>query len=262
MLIAALIGGFAGWRGIWRVTALCNLAYAGVVWVMYRKHVASAIVGAIHPPPFKELFATALRSGPLLLAGCFLTYAANFIALTGFLPLMLQETGQAASGAAGLLAAFVVAANMLGNAASGFIAERGLKRSRIIAVASAITGLCGIGVFVEILPFPLRYGLALLFAAVGGIIPGSCFGAAQSLAASPAKASPIFGGLIQGAGIGQLVGPPIVAAIVKAMGSWHGAAVFIAAAALITVALALTFERIVPVPEAPGGSSPRLRGEQ
>ncbi len=245
MIVAALIGDLAGWRGIWRLTALCNLGYAVIVWRLFGGRDTSTASGPA-PARFRELFATALRPGPLLLAACFVMYAGNFLALTGFLPLMLQQSGEASSAWAGFLSAVVVAANMLGNAASGFIAERGIPRPLVIAAAAAITGLAAIGVFVDALPFGLRYGLALVFSGVGGVIPGTCFGAAQSLAAKPAEAGPIFGGLIQGAGIGQLVAPPLVAAVVQAFGSWRGAAVFIAAAALINVALASALWRIAP----------------
>jgi hypothetical protein len=179
------------------------------------------------------------------LAGCFVAYAGNFLALTGFLPLMLERSGEATAFFAGLLAAFVVAANMLGNAASGLIAERGFPRALIIAAAAAIIGLCAIGVFVDVLPFAVRYALALLFAGVGGIIPGTCFGTAQELAETPAKASPIFGALIQGAGIGQLVAPPLVAAVVGVVGTWRGAAVFIGLVAAINVALAIALQGVM-----------------
>jgi CP family cyanate transporter-like MFS transporter len=245
MVAAALLAGSLGWRDIWRLTAALNLGYAVVVWLVFRKRAALPAAARPGREPFKDGLATALRPGPLLLAGCFLTYAGNFLALTAFLPLMLEKSGEASPLWAGLLAAVVVASNMLGNAASGFIAER-VSRPHIIAAAAAIMGLAAVGVFIDILPFALRYGLALVFAIVGGVIPGSCFGAAQSLSDSPAKAGPIFGGLIQGAGIGQLVGPPLVAALVQAVGSWRGAAAFIAAGALINVALALALSRVTP----------------
>ena len=182
----------------------------------------------------------------MLLAGCFLTYAGNFLALIGFLPLMLTRSGEASASSAGLLTAFIVAANMIGNAASGFIAEKQLVASAHHRDRSPRSwALAAVGVFIETLPFALRYVLALVFAIVGGVIPGTCFGAVESFATSPAKAGPIFGGLIQGAGIGQLLGPPIVAAIVEAIGSWHGAALFIAAGALMNVALAVTLDRLI-----------------
>jgi MFS transporter, CP family, cyanate transporter len=246
MIAAALLSGALGWRELWRLTAFLNLAYAVVVWLVFRKRAASLDSIQASPEPFRARLATALRPGPLLLAGCFLTYAGNFLALTGFLPLMLAKSGQASLASAGLLTAFVVAANMVGNAASGFIAERGPSRPRIIAIAAALTGIAAIGVFTELGPFALRYALALVFAVVGGVIPGTCFGAVERFAASPAKAGPIFGGLIQGAGIGQLLGPSLVAAIVQAIGSWHGAALFIAVGALVNVALALMLERVMP----------------
>jgi CP family cyanate transporter-like MFS transporter len=249
MLIAALLAGAWSWRQLWQATALLNLAYATVVWLAFRGRVAAtAALWPAKPKPmrFRDRLITALRPGPLLLAGCFLTYAGNFLALIGFLPLMLTRSGEASASSAGLLTAFIVAANMIGNAASGFIAEKSrLSRPRIIAIVAAIMGVAAAGVFIETLPFTLRYVLALVFAIVGGVIPGTCFGAVESFATSPAKSGPIFGGLIQGAGIGQLLGPPIVAAIVEAMGSWHGAALFIAAGALMNVALAVTLDRLI-----------------
>ena len=249
MLLGALLAGAWSWRQLWQATALLNLSYATVVWLVFRGGVdRSAGQWPTKPRPirFKDRIASALRPGPLLLAGCFLTYAGNFLALIGFLPLMLTTSGEASASAAAILTAMIVAANMIGNAASGFIAESKMSRPRIIAVAAAVLGIAAVGVFIEALPFALRYGLALIFAVVGGVIPGTCFGAVESFAGSPAKAGPIFGGLIQGAGIGQLLGPPLVAVIVEAIGSWHGAAVFIAAGALLNVALALALDRFVP----------------
>ena len=101
-----------------------------------------------------------------------------------------------------------------------------------------------------------RYGLALVFSAVGGVIPGSCFGAAQNLAESPSKSGPLIGGLIQGAGIGQLIGPPIVAALVEAVGGWSGAVLFIVAGAAVNVTLALMLLRVAPPPARPAAALP------
>ncbi len=249
MLLAALLAGAWSWRQLWQATALLNLAYATVVWLVFRRRIEpKAGQWPTRPKPmrFRDRLMTALRPGPMLLAGCFLTYAGNFLALIGFLPLMLTRSGEASASSAGLLTAVIVAVNMIGNAASGFLAESRLSRPRIIAIAAAIMGLAAVGVFIEALPFGLRYLLALIFAVVGGVIPGTCFGAVESFATHPAKAGPIFGGLIQGAGIGQLIGPSLVAAIVEAIGSWHGAALFIAAGALLNVGLALALDRFVP----------------
>ncbi|SEC65912.1 Predicted arabinose efflux permease, MFS family [Rhizobiales bacterium GAS188] len=248
MVFGALLSALLGWRGIWQLTAALNLAYAPVIWLVFRTRATPKRAGAQPSPRFREVFAAALQPGPLLLAGCFTAYAGNFLALTGFLPLMLERSGEASAAFAGFLTAFVVAANMLGNAASGFIAERGLSRPQIIAIAAAIMGIAAVGVFLDELPFALRYGLALIFSAVGGVIPGTCFGAAQNFAESPAKAGAIFGGLIQGAGIGQLIGPPLAAAAVQAVGGWHGDALYIAAGATLNLVMALVLSRLIPAP--------------
>ena len=248
MLLAALLAGAWDWRQLWQATAFLNLAYATVVWLVFRRRSDSSFgQWPTKPKPmrFRDRLVTALKPGPLLLAGCFMTYAGNFLALIGFLPLMLTRSGEVSASSAGLLTALIVAVNMIGNAASGFLAESKISRSRIIAISAAILGLAAIGVFIDALPFALRYGLALVFSVVGGVIPGTCFGAVENFAASPAKAGPIFGGLIQGAGIGQLIGPSLVAAIVEAIGSWYGAAVFIAAGSLLNVVFALLLEKFV-----------------
>ncbi|MBV9432230.1 MAG: MFS transporter [Hyphomicrobiales bacterium] len=248
MLLAALLAGAWDWRQLWQATAFLNLAYATVVWLVFRRRSDSSFgQWPTKPKPmrFRDRLVTALKPGPLLLAGCFMTYAGNFLALIGFLPLMLTRSGEVSASSAGLLTALIVAVNMIGNAASGFLAESKISRSRIIAISAAILGLAAIGVFIDALPFALRYGLALVFSVVGGVIPGTCFGAVESFAASPAKAGPIFGGLIQGAGVGQLIGPSLVAAIVEAIGSWYGAALFIAAGSLLNVVFALLLEKFV-----------------
>ena len=252
MVVAAFLTGSWNWRQLWQATTLLNLAYATIVWLVFRGRVDSPDQWPTKPKPvrFKERLATALRPGPLLLAGCFLTYAGNFLALIGFMPLMLSRSGEASAAFAGLLTAVIVAANMIGNAASGFLAERKISRPRIIAISAAIMGAAAIFVFLETLPFALRYTSALIFAVVGGVIPGTCFGTVESFA-SPSKAGPVFGGLIQGAGIGQLLGPSLVAATVEAVGSWHGAAVFIAAGAVVNVTLALLLDRYVSKTPAP-----------
>jgi MFS transporter, CP family, cyanate transporter len=252
MVIAALLAGELSWRGVWLITAALNLGYAGIVWLALPEARGAAITGSGAAGRgglgLRAMSAAALRAGPLLLAGCFLVYAGNFLALTGFLPLMLERGGDASGRAAGLLTAVVVAANMIGNWVSGFIAARGMARPLIIAIAAAVMGLAAVGVFMETLPFAMRYALALLFAAVGGVIPGTCFGAAQELAESPTRVGPLVGALIQGAGLGQLLGPSLVAAIVQAIGSWRGAAIFIATGALINVALALSLLRLTQRP--------------
>ena len=78
----------------------------------------------------------------------------------------------------------------------------------------------------------------MAFTGVGGVIPGTLFGAVPHIARTPAAAAGIVGLLIQGAGIGQLLGPPLFAWAVAGSGSWRGAWLFTAAAMVALLILA------------------------
>ena len=239
MAASGFIGDIGGWRLVWQVVAGFGFVWAFVLWLVFR-HRTSAEVGSTTG---RASAASALRRNPLLLAGAFVGYAGHFLAVMSFLPLLLsQEAGLSGRAAAGAVA-LVVAMNIIGNVASGFIVDAGVTRKQLVVAASLIMAGCSLTIFGVDAPFAAKYGAALIFSAVGGLIPGALFGAAPFYAERPAMVSTIIGLLLQSAGIGQLVGPVLLAGAVEKAGGWHGALWYALPTSALAVVCALLLKR-------------------
>ncbi len=232
MLVSAALLPTIGWRGLWAVAGVSNLAWAAMLWSRRQRwlpaaSVAPAVGGvaapAIAAPTLRELVQAALRRGPLLLSLSFVAYAALYVAVAAFLPTLLVQQGALSLPQAGLAGALVVACNILGNAAAAALAACGLPYSRVLLGASLGMGLMSLGLFGPWLDLPLRYACALGVTAIGGLIPGTLLSLAPQFASRPSLAGGVVGLMIQGAGIGQLLGPPLLGSLVDGFGDWSAA---------------------------------------
>lgn len=246
------------WRSLWLVTSVLILL------------IAVAIAWSVPKPPKPDgtmvaritavdILRTACTPGPLLMGAVFTTYAAQWLAVMSFLPLMLVEQGGFAPSSAALFGAGAAIVNVIGNVSSGFLLDRGLKRGTLIGVASLVMGAGALGVFLDILPFWARYLCVLAFSATGGIIPGALFAGVTVHAPRPALVSSVTGLMQQGAAFGQLFGPPMVGWLVATMGTWTAAPLFTLSAAAATgvsgLALGRLERRHAAQPKAPRPSS-------
>ncbi len=104
-----------------------------------------------------------------------------FFALFSFLPILLMERMAVSHQAAGALSALATSANILGNLAAGTLLARGVGRVFLLAAASLIMGVTGLGIFLSMLPALPTFLLCMLFLAVGGLIPATLLASARSL---------------------------------------------------------------------------------
>jgi cyanate permease len=74
------------------------------------------------------------------------------------------------------------------------------------------------------------YALLALYGFLLGIIPTGIFTQAPLLAPTPTATGPILGLALTGQGLGILVGPPLVGALLERTGSWLGPVVLLGAA--------------------------------
>ena len=238
MLAGAAIIGAVGWRGVWGLAALVSAALAVALWIAATRATAPAETPAsVAKVPWRVAARDALSRQALLLAGCFLVYSALYLTLTAFLPLMLvQRLGLPAS-AAGLAGAAVTAANIIGNVGAGWLAYCRWPVARVVGFAAIGMGLASIAVYADETPLAVRVIAAACFTAVGGLIPGTLLGVAPRIARTPAAAAGVVGLMIQGAGIGQLLGPPLFARMVEWVGWWQGAGLFMAVATAALLAM-------------------------
>jgi predicted MFS family arabinose efflux permease len=239
MAASGLIGDIGGWRLVWQVVAGFGLVWAGVLWAVFRHRAAAAAGGALG----RASLSSVAQRNPLLLAGAFVGYAGHYLAVMSFLPLLLtQQAGFSARGAAGAVA-LVVSMNIIGNVASGFIVDAGVTRKQLVVAASLIMAACSLAIFTAAPPFAVKYAAALILSAVGGLIPGALFGAAPFYAERPAMVSTIIGLLLQSAGIGQLIGPVLLAGAVERSGGWQGALWYALPSSALAIFCALLLRR-------------------
>ncbi|MFG3454461.1 CynX/NimT family MFS transporter [Stutzerimonas stutzeri] len=239
MAIAMLVGPFfQTWASFWWASSA--LAAMAAVTTLYcvpggGSHAGLALrsmIGGI-----RQLLSS---KGTVLLACCFALYSLMFFALFSFLPVLLMERMNVTYQTAGLLAALASVINVSGNLAAGHLMAHGAGRTLLIAVASCLMGLSGIGIFLGLFPAMPTFLLCLLFSAIGGLIPATLLASAPLLAPH-ASLVPIAVGLImQGSNLGQLVGPVAVGSATAAYGwSAAGAMVLISATATCFIAARL-----------------------
>ena len=250
----------AGWRPLWITVALLSLAWA---WVIARAHPAmngsSAMTGSpttaeapaipdraavVQGPSLWHLAMTTLRApGPWLLMLCFMFYAAQFLGIFSFLPTIYREAGiDLRTG--GALTALGVLINVIGNLSAGRLLERGMPRWQLVIVTAFTMALMAWIAFGTASPFWLRYGAVLLLSMVGGLIPGALFASAPAYAPDPRSVSTTVGWMQQGSGIGQLLVPPLIAALAQATGSWQYTWVITGLCSVIVVLTGLGMRRL------------------
>lgn len=227
MVVSPAVIGWTGWRGLWLVAAAATLAAGALLWWTTRRldHGRRGVHRL-------EVMPVLRSRGAWLLAAAFAVYSMTYHALVGFFPVLLVERLGLAPAAAVLLAALVVLANAAGNVAAGPIGALGWPRWRTMTAAFAAILVTAPLVFVDLLPDLGRFLVAALFSFSGGLIPGTILGAAPLFAPRPQAVGAISGFMVQGANVGQLLGPPLVAAAVTYGGGWSTAALVIVAAAL------------------------------
>jgi cyanate permease len=216
LAVAPLILSGSGWRGWWRFNAALLAALAlAVAWSNAR----SRKLGSPRAPPAGGTLRALLRQPrALLLALAFACYTFQFLSVLGFLPTILQERG-ASPTAAAALTALAVLANAVGNLSAGWLFTRGAAPRALIGSGMIGMALAELVVYSPWHPSWVQFAAAIAFSTVAGVVPASIFTAIPDVAPADAR-STMMGMAVQASHIGQLVGPPIVAAVAAAAGGW------------------------------------------
>ncbi len=240
MITAPALLGALDWRGLWFVNAALLVAVAGLFAVFARG------VGArpARRPDRAGLKAALARPGPWLLAGCFACYTIQFYGLATWLPTLMAETMGQSSAAAATLTGVVIAINVVGNLTGGWLLQRGVPRWRLIALVSAGLGLLSLGIFAPGPAAAWKILMAFAFCLVAGALPASVISGVPAHSPSPAQVGAINGLIVQGANIGTLAGPPLLAALVIGFGGWQASGWLLLGAGAIGVLLVLALRGV------------------
>lgn len=248
MVLIPLVSTLTGWRGLWLTNAGILTVYGIILFLRTRSIPFIRPDSTVKHPGrmIKDIIHTSTRPGPFLLALIFVAYSIQWLSVMGFLPtLLIAKFGFAASSAS-LLTALMVAVNIIGNLAGGQLLKRGIRRWKLIALASLIQAACAAAIYADVQKFALNYAGCLVFSIVGGLIPASILGGVPLYAPSGRLVGTANGLAIQGGQTGQVIGPPILAFLVSQTGSWSCGAWFLGSAALAAILAALLLSRIKP----------------
>jgi len=242
-MMAAPAVGLIGWRGLWLAMAVLLALYALLAHLRLPRFPHGASAGADSGRPLADLLSAVRARGPALLAVTFACYTAAYVTLTGFLPSLLIDRMGVSPGTAGMLAAAVTGANILGNLATGPLLAAGVARWLPISAAALIIALCSPLIFAPAVPPIAAYGLAIVVSAVGGLLPGSVLSGMAVLAPQPRLVPVTLGLAMQGSNLGQLLGPAVAGFVVASQG-WQAAGWTLAMFGAAAFALALVLRRL------------------
>ncbi|MEO7940572.1 MAG: MFS transporter [Burkholderiaceae bacterium] len=223
-----------GWRNWWLLLAAVTAIMAvGVARAIAPDSERLPVVNTALAPAMQRVTwqlrvrRTLSAPGPWLVALCFALYSGQWLAVIGFLPSIVAQSGRVGVAASSLLA-LAALVNVVGNLASGRLLQRGvlpwhLLASGFLAMAvGAVLAFADIGLNQSSGVVALgRYLGVLVFSMVGGLIPGTLFLMAVRLAPDEFSVSTTVGWMQQLSALGQFLGPPLVAWLAASAGGWQ-----------------------------------------
>lgn len=227
-----------GWRGLWTAIALCCLVCLIPVFRVLDMAAPRPAAGR-GPSVLVRLRSVLGIRGVWMAALSFAAYTLQWISLMIWLPTYLIEAEGLAIGTAAALTAGMVAINVPGNLMGGWLLRRGVPHWLVVFIAAAIMGLSGIGIFALGAPPAAAYVLCLAFSAGGGMLPATVLSCGALFVPETERMGAANGLIVQGAHLGQLLGPPAFAAAVAHLGDWSAAVWPLAAGAGTAMVLAL-----------------------
>ena len=231
LLLGPLCLQLLGWRAWWWLLGGLSLLMAAVlaravpVAAPVNQAMASAGAWTVAGSWQASLRQTLAAPGPWLVAVIFALYSGQWLAVIGFLPTIVAQTGLTGvfSGMiSGIPTALAAAANIGGNVAAGRLLQRGVAPQRLLVLGFATLAGAAALAFAPIdAPAGLRFMALLLFSAVGGLIPGTLFTLAVRVAPGERALASTVGWVQQWSSLGQFAGPPAVAWLASQASGWQ-----------------------------------------
>jgi predicted MFS family arabinose efflux permease len=220
------------WRGVWQINGAIALAMVmAAAWFI--RPIKPQGGTAPRPAILSGIYLTLSNPAIWTLGICFAAYSLIHLSVMVFLPTFLIERRGIAPDEAAMLTALAMLMNAPGCLLGGWLIRIRIPAWKVIAASYIGMLICALGVFSESLPGELRYFLAMALPFSGGMVPPAVLDRTPVHAVSPALVATAIGLIIQIVSIGQLVGPPILAALVTHASSWQSASWLTVTTALI-----------------------------
>lgn len=241
LLLTPFLLAASGWRSAWWLASLLSLLVLLAV-----RFVVPADRSELRQSTRMSvlLLSTLSAPGPWLLALGFGCYAGQWMGVFSFLPTIYADAGVAASTGAPLTALAVVI-NVIGNIVGGAVAQKRVPAPWLIIMAAITMMTMTWLAFGSGAGFAMQYLAIVLFSMFGGLIPGALFALAPSLAPNSNAVSTTVGLMQQGSAAGQMLAPPLLAAMVSRAGGWSSTWQVTGAFALGDLLIALLLFRLL-----------------
>ena len=212
-----------GWRGLWFLNGGIILLF--VLVFLWGAAPARWRAPAVSGGGFDRagVRATLARPGPWLFGLSFAIFAVEWQALMAWLPTFLIETQARSLTAAALFTALFVLVTAAVSIVCARLLQRGITRWPLLAITFAGMGVSAAALFAPFTPDDAKLPLALCFALASGPLPAVCFEGGVAHAPSPGQVAMAGGFVAQGAALGAVLGPPLLAAVTEALGGWEAA---------------------------------------
>ena len=229
MLITPPLLELHGWRGLWNDVGSIILLWCVILFIAFRNTTSKT---GVHPGT-SDFITNVLRLGPLLVVAGFVCYSSLYQSLTAFLPTILVTDYSVPLAQAARFGALVVIGNVIGNVSAGWLIGRGVAPWKLLTISFIAMGLCATLVFATTSDPLVKTLAGFLFSAFGGLFPGTAFVLAARYSIHPSHMALMAGLMLQGAGIGQTIGPMMVSSLVEFSGSWNSASLLVISFAAI-----------------------------
>ncbi|MFZ9037427.1 MAG: CynX/NimT family MFS transporter [Gammaproteobacteria bacterium] len=239
MVLTPVLLEWHGWRGLWNDIGLVILLWGVVLFITFRRADNKTSVRL----STSEFITSVMRLGPLLVVAGFVCYSSLYQSLTAFLPTILATEYGVTLARSAHLGALVVVANVVGNLAAGWLIGRGFIPWKLLTLSVLAMGICATLVFSGFSEPLVKTLAGILFSAFGGIFPGTAFVLAARYSVKPSHMALMAGFMLQGAGIGQTIGPLMVSSVVEFSGDWDFANLVVVGMAGIGLTCALLLRK-------------------
>ena len=239
MIITPVLIDWHGWRGLWNDIGFIMLAWGAILALTFRGAPTRAGIQL----STADFISNILRIGPLLVVAGFVCYSSLYQSLTAFLPTILVTDYSVPFAQAARFGAIVVVGNIIGNISAGWLIGRGFKPWKLLTVSFVTMGLCAMLVFATFSEPSIKIVAGFLFSAFGGMFPGTAFVLAARYSPSPSHMALMAGFMLQGACIGQTIGPMMVSSVVEFSADWNSANLVVVAMAGIGLTCALLLRK-------------------
>lgn len=207
-------------------------------------------------PWWHRLRRTLASPGPWVVAIIFACYAAQWLAVIGFLPTVMAAAGFGLASAA-MLTALVAAVNIVGNVMAGRLLAQGFAPRTVLVMGFVCMLLGAWGTFGGTAaggtfgiaqgdgwPAWARYASLFLFSTFGGLVPSTLFYLATRVAPSDDTVSTTVGWMQQWSALGQFLGPPVAGWVAAWVGGWHLTGAVTGTCAVLGILVALRVPRL------------------